>query len=167
MTLSCRVQESLGEALASVAAMAMAAFAGVATQPSNSSTNSATSSSMSSHSSPDQFLGGMTLNRLMTTTALVHADTASKLCLRFNDAAAAAGDTADVAVLLSHIAPDLQHAVLDVAAAQPPGCQLDWSGALLARTSESCAMPAHDSLWREQNHSFIQHAGVPVCELLL
>lgn len=77
----------------------------------------------------------MTLNRLLTATALVEADTASKLCERFNAAVAAAAagggggaDAADALAVLSHIHPDLQHAVLDVAAAQPPGCQLDWAG---------------------------------------
>lgn len=119
------LQERLGEALAPVAAAALSAFEGAATPPLHSSSNDT-----SSHSSSDAFLGGMSLNRLLTATALVDADTANKLCTRFNQAVAAAGDAAagDAAVLLPHIPPDLQHAVLDVAAAQPPGCQLDWSG---------------------------------------
>lgn len=113
----------MAEALAPVAAAALSAFEGAAT-PLHSSNDA------SSHSSSDAFLGGMALNRLLTAAALVDADTANKLCTRFNQAVASAGDAAagDAAVLLPHIPPDLQHAVLDVAAAQPPGCQLDWSG---------------------------------------
>ena len=84
------------------------------------------------HTQPDSFLGSLALNRLLTAAALVDAGTANKICDRFNQAAAAAGVTAgtaaDAQLLLSPIHPDLQHAVLDVAAAQPPGCQLDWSG---------------------------------------
>jgi hypothetical protein len=71
----------------------------------------------------------MSLNRLLTATALVDPGTADKLCSVFNKAVAAAGDiTAEVGVVLSLIDRELQHAVLDVVAAQPPGCQLDWSG---------------------------------------
>lgn len=122
-------QERLAAALSPVAAAAMSAFA-VEAAPGSVSNNIT-----AQYHTHDQFLGAMSLNRILTATALLDADTASKLCALFNQAAAAeaeasGGSTAavDASLLLSSIHPDLQHAVLDVAAAQPPGCQLDWSG---------------------------------------
>jgi hypothetical protein len=73
----------------------------------------------------------------MTATALTDAETANTLCGMLNKAVSGAGDAAAAAAaadVLSHIHPDLHAAVLDVAAAQPPGCQLDWSGASEAIT---------------------------------
>jgi hypothetical protein len=119
----CLLQERLAESLAPVAMLALSAFAGSKPQLNT------TSNTTSLHSSTDDFLGAMALNRLLTAAALVDADAANKLCDMFNQAAAAAGDGAGAAALLGHIHPDLRHAVLDVAAAQPPGCHLDWSGA--------------------------------------
>lgn len=111
------------------AALAPVATTALSTFSSSPASAAANASSPRSYASPDQFLGAMSLNRLLTATALVDAGTAGKLCTMFNKAVGAAGDiTAEAAVVLSHIDPDLQHAVLDVVTAQPPGCQLDWSG---------------------------------------
>lgn len=120
------MQERVTSALAPVAAAALSAFA--SGQPNHSSSTSMNASAAATHHTPDQFLGAMTLNRLLTATALLHAETANKLCNMFNAAAAGGGSTVAADVLLSGLHPDLQHAVLDVAAAQPPGCQLDWAG---------------------------------------
>lgn len=111
------------------------------------------SSSNAQGATPDTFLARISLGRLLLHTALIDPSVAGQLCSLFNLAAANAGvlhatkmaaSTAGSGAdsLLQHLNPDLHYAVLSVAAAQPPGCQLNWT----AGGSRGSVVRAHASL---------------------
>jgi len=101
----------------------------------NNNNNSATIASVNEdYPSKEVFLLGMSLSGLITTAALTDTASATLVCNTFNSAvvAATAGGTSlkqvTAAEVLSHVHPDLHDTVLNVAAAQPEGCQLEVPG---------------------------------------
>lgn len=70
----------------------------------------------------------MSLSGLLTAAGLADPTTASALCKQFNAAVAAAAAGGNGGRLEQQLPPDVRDAVLNVAAAQPAGCQLDMPG---------------------------------------